>query len=73
MTKTITYADQTITVDSLAAAKSAVQHRAARYRAHADAGDSVVYVRAGGDIYAYLDQDAADADDTGALAFAVIS
>lgn len=59
--------------ETMADAKDAVRKEAVAVREAASAQNTVVFVRADGDVYAYLDQAAADADDTGAAAFAVIT
>ena len=61
-----------LTAETLANAKHIVREQAIHLMERADADKDVVFVSADGDIYAYLDQARADADDTGTLAFAVI-
>ena len=63
----------TIFSENMTSAKTAVREEAARVQGNADAASAVVFVLADDGIYAYLRQDEADADDTGATAFAVIS
>lgn len=58
--------------DTTIEAKSLIRDEAMRMRGAAAARADVVFVRADDGIYAYLDQDAADADQTGAQALAVI-
>ncbi len=59
-------------VASMGDAKRHVRDEAMRISGSAEAADRVVVIRGDDGVYAYLDQEAADADDTGAAAFAVI-
>lgn len=60
------------TADSIARAKHVIRQEAIRVRESAAAAAAVVFVSTEDGIYAYLDQDEADADETGILAFATI-
>lgn len=71
---TITYSHTSpVTADTISDAKHAVREEAIRVRASAAAAKAVVFVRGDDALYAYLDQDGADADETGAAAFAAIA
>ena len=61
------------TVADLASARSAVLREARQVDGDVRADDDLVYIRCEDGIYVYLSQDAADADETGAAAFACIS
>lgn len=61
-----------VTVATIEDAKRAVTTEAVRVRQFADAVTRVVFVPAEDGIYAYLEQADADADESGAAAFAVI-
>ena len=59
--------------EGMAAAKAVVREQALRALESAAAHAAVVFVRTDDGVYAYTSQEAADADDTGAAAFATIS
>ncbi len=70
---TITYSHKSpAAADSIRDAKHAIREEAIRVRQSAGAAEAVVFIHSEDGIYAYLDQAAADADETGAAAFATI-
>lgn len=59
--------------DSIAEAKDIVRDELRRVSQTAHGADNMVTVRFENGLYVYEDQEEADADDTGTLAFAIIS